>query len=157
MPPPGVQVVALPCRGEHADVAGAACTFNELGLCIAESLLPPGFAAECCMHAQQAFDELMHEMAARGIVLGEKTKGGFREIVKRTSGRYEMLYRTFALPLSLPLCASLCIFALHYFYCPEQVWTRVFLVTQATGVWPGHWRRLGSSRSSTPRWVMTGG
>lgn len=93
MPLPGVEVGSLPCRGEHADVASAARTFNELGLCIAESLLPPEFAAECCVHAQEAFDDLMREVAARGIVLGEKTKGGFREIVKRTSGRYEMLYR----------------------------------------------------------------
>lgn len=117
MPSPGGQVVPLPCRGEHADVAGAARTFNELGLCIAESLLPPEFAAECCTHAQQAFDELMHEMAARGIVLGEKTKGGFREIVKRTSGRYEMLYRTYSLPLTLSLCllVSLCVFVRHMF------------------------------------------
>ena len=38
------------------------------------------------------FDELMGEMSRRQITLGEKTKGGFREIVKRTTGRYEMLY-----------------------------------------------------------------
>ena len=31
-------------------------------------------------------------MSRRQITLGEKTKGGFREIVKRTTGRYEMLY-----------------------------------------------------------------
>lgn len=93
MPPPGVEIVPVACRGEHADVTSAARTFNELGLCIADSLLPPEFAAECCVHAQEAFDDLTREMAARGIALGDKTKGGFREIVKRTSGRYEMLYR----------------------------------------------------------------
>lgn len=47
MPPPGSAVVPLPCRGASADVESAAQTFNELGLCIAASLLPPGFAAEC--------------------------------------------------------------------------------------------------------------
>ena len=93
MPPPGAAIVPLPCRGDAADAAAAASTFNELGLVIAESLLPPEFAAECCVHAQEAFDDLMCQFRKRGVTLGEKTKGGFKEIVKRTGGRYEMLYR----------------------------------------------------------------
>jgi hypothetical protein len=93
MPPPGVAIVPLPCRGDTADVVAAASAFNELGLVIAKSLLPPEFAAECCAHAQEAFDDLMCQFRKRGVTIGEKTKGGFKEIVKRTSGRYEMLYR----------------------------------------------------------------
>ena len=68
-------------------------TFNELGVCLVRSLLPPAFAQECRKQAQESFDELMQHIARRELPVGDGTKGGFQEIVKRTAGRYEMLYK----------------------------------------------------------------
>ena len=57
------------------------------------SLLPPAFTQECRKQAQESFDELMQHIARRELPVGDGTKGGFQEIVKRTAGRYEMLYK----------------------------------------------------------------
>ena len=72
-PPPGTPVPVL-CSA--TDGGAAVDAFNQLGVCLVKSLLPPDFAVECRQQAQQSFDELFQKMAERGITLGDKTKGG---------------------------------------------------------------------------------
>eukprot|EP00941_MAST-03F_sp_MAST-3F-sp1_P006202 g6202.t1 len=75
----------------------AANCFHENGVVIVRNLFPQEAVKEIYAQALKNFIFCLTEVRKRGVRLGKGTKHGYAEVVKRTKGRFEMLYNMDAL------------------------------------------------------------
>ena len=86
--------VTLPAGPDTAAAAGAAAEcFLENGVVQVTGLFEGDTVDRCYADGLLSLVHLLRGVQARGVRLGKGTKHGYREVVKRTMGRYEMFYR----------------------------------------------------------------
>ena len=94
--PPGKQSVTLsdpwPSWEVGANPDDVADTFNKDGFVVLRNLLQKEFVSELKAAASSNFDACLDLIAARKLEFGMHASKGFREIVQRNKGRYEMPY-----------------------------------------------------------------
>uniref|UniRef100_A0A6S7ZC74 Phytanoyl-CoA dioxygenase n=1 Tax=Aplanochytrium stocchinoi TaxID=215587 RepID=A0A6S7ZC74_9STRA len=98
MPLPGVSqseytFAVSPGSVDTSTADEAADAVDRLGLCIVRGLVSKELSVNARAEALHTFTELNGELKARGKSIGDGTRGGFAEIVRRSKGRFEMPYK----------------------------------------------------------------